>query len=330
MKDDLFEDIILKFLDGDATANEKRMLSNWLREDPGREEIFFFHLSKRENDRPQYLENIDAKVAAYEKFLRGEKTELRPTIHDHLQEKQRHANAPAYGWWWAASVIVILSISFYMLNDTIFYKSYHSQEGAIRSVILEDGSKVTLNANSLIRVQRDFTGDENREVWIEGEAFFEITRKSDLRKFIVHTENLDVEVLGTKFNINNRRGKTEVTLDEGKVKLVSKDQKVLIMKPGEQVSLSENQGSFKKQVVTPEKAKAWRANKLVFDNTPLAEVSQIIQDYYGLEVILEDSVLASRHFTGTLPNDDLDVILMALSTAYNIEIEHDDEYIILK
>ena len=172
-------------------------------------------------------------------------------------------------------------------------------------------------------------GYENREVWIKGEAFFEVTRKSDLKKFIVHTDNFDVEVLGTKFNVNNRRGKTEVMLAEGKVKLVAKDQQPLIMKPGEQVSLSNVDDLFQKQVAKPAKYQAWRNSKLVFENTPLGEVTQIIQDYYGVKMIVTDSLLATRQFTGTLPNNDLDVILMALSTAYKINIKQEGGHIIL-
>lgn len=200
----------------------------------------------------------------------------------------------------------------------------------IRSVTLEDGSTVTLNANSSIKVLRNFMEHESREVWIKGEAFFEVTRKSDLMKFIVHTNNFDVEVLGTKFNINNRRCKSEVMLAEGKVKLLARDKAPLFMKPGEQVSVSNQSGDFEKQIAKPERYEAWRNNMLVFENTPLSEVAKTIQDYYGVNIIVDDSLLATRQFTGSLPNNDLDVILLALRTSYKIEIEHNEDRIILK
>lgn len=330
MKENLFEDIITKFLEGDATAHEKRMLLNWLKEDPHREEIFYFHVSKRENEGPQYLPEMESKIEAYEKFLKGEKRISEVGFNKYRNDEPVHSRSLNHSWWWAASVILLLSASFYIMNESFFYKTYTAQNGMIRSVTLQDGSKVTLNANSSIRVPRDFVGHESREVWIKGEAFFEVTRKSNQIKFIVHTDNVDVEVLGTKFNINNRRGKTEVMLSEGKVKLVAKNRKPLIMKPGEQVSISDKQNHFQKQVVKSEKYEAWRNNRLVFENAPLSEVAQIIHDYYGIKVSVSDSLLAARQFTGTLPNNDLDVILLALSTAYKIEIEHKGDRIILK
>ena len=329
MKSDLFKDIITKVLKGDATPHEKRMLVNWLKENPDHEEVFYYHLSKQESENPQYLPEVDSRVAAYEKFLIGE-IQL-PTVSSYNNDRNELCKSRSmhYKWLSAASVILLTLASVYFLHDTFFYRTYTAQNGMIQLVTLQDGSSVTLNANSSIKIPRDFMGYENREVWIKGEAFFEVTRKSDLMKFIVHTDNFDVEVLGTKFNVNNRRGKTEVMLAEGKVKLVAKDQQPLIMKPGEQVSLSNVDDLFQKQVAKPAKYQAWRNSKLVFENTPLGEVTQIIQDYYGVKMIVTDSLLATRQFTGTLPNNDLDVILMALSTAYKINIKQEGGHIIL-
>lgn len=329
MKDDLFKDLILKFLRGVATPHEKQMLGNWLREDPSREEIFYYYLSKKESESPQYLPKGDLNADAYEKYMNGEVQKPRHPFRD---QERKVAAVPAtlgYRWWMAASILVLMSASFYLMNDSVFYKTYTSYNGKIRSVTLDDGSQVTLNANSSIKVLRDLFSHEDREVWIKGEAFFEVTRKNDQQKFIVHTDNLDVEVLGTKFNVNNRRNKTEVMLAEGKVKLVAKDIQPLIMEPGEQVSLSGAHERFEKQSVEPEKYEAWRNNMLVFENTPLSEVTQIIQDYYGVKMIVSDSLLGKRQFTGTLPNNDLDVILLALRTSYKINIDRRDDHIFL-
>ena len=331
MKEDLFIDIIKKFLEGDATAHEKIMLSNWLKEDPAREETFYYYLSMRETENPQHLPDVNSKAEAYEKFLCGEVKMPGVPFRNHQEDEPGPGSRSMnYMWWLAASVVLLTSFSFYFFQDSLFYKIYSAENGMIRSVTLEDGSTVTLNANSFITVRRDFMDHEHREVWINGEAFFEVAKTNNLMKFIVHTDNFDVEVLGTKFNINNRRSKSEVTLAEGTVRLVAKDQEPLIMKPGEQVSLSDAQERFEKQVVKPEKFQAWRNNLLTFENSPLSEVAHIIEDYYGVEMIIADSLLATRQFTGTLPNNDLGVILMALSTAYEIEIEQYQKRIVLK
>lgn len=329
MKEDLFGHIVKKFLEGNATSREKRMLWTWLKEDPAHKESFYYHLSKWEYERPQYLPEMDVKIDAYEKFLNGQEPVKRKGDEQRLVNEPLDCRQLRYTWWWAASVIVFLSVSFYLLDDLIFYKTYTSEKGMLRSVSLEDGSTVILNANSSVKVPRNFTDRKSREVWITGEAFFEVSKKKKL-KFIVHTDHLDVKVLGTKFNVSNRHGKTEVMLAEGKVQLIAKDQRPLTMKPGEQVSISDAQRGFQKHIVDPEKYSEWRRNKLVFKNTPLAEVAQIIHDYYDVDIIIDDTVLATRLFTGTLPNNDLEVILLALSTAYKIEIEHQEDRIILK
>jgi transmembrane sensor len=330
MKEDLFNDVIVKSLKGVATPHEKRMLSTWLSEDADREELFYYHLSKLESENPQYLPALDVKIEAYEKFLRGEVAGRKLQFPGAAAQKCCSSPLVGLRWWWAASVIVLISAAFYLLSDSIFYRTYSANNGVIKTVALEDGSKVTLNANSSITVPRDFMGDQSREVWIHGEAFFEVARKRNLMRFIVHTDNFDVEVLGTKFNINNRHCKSEVILAEGKLKLLAKDQKPLIMKPGEQVSLSNKQATFQKEMVKPEKYEAWRNNMLVFENTPLAEVTQMIEDHYGVKIILADSLLAKREFTGTLPNNDLNVILLALSTSYQIQVERKGNHIFLK
>lgn len=68
---------------------------------------------------------------------------------------------------------------------------------------------------------------------------------------------------------------------------------------------------------------------LVFENTPLSEVAKIIQDYYGVQVVVNDPLLSARQFTGTLPNNDLNIILLALKTSYKINVEQKGDRIFL-
>jgi ferric-dicitrate binding protein FerR (iron transport regulator) len=104
---------------------------------------------------------------------------------------------------------------------------------------------VLLNANSQLRTPARWPAGARREVWLEGEAFFQVTKKgaapgggTDGARFVVHTGQVDVAVLGTRFNVTNRRGQTTVTLNEGKVKLEEGDlDGAVIMEPGELVRL---------------------------------------------------------------------------------------------
>ena len=153
-------------------------------------------------------------------------------------------------------------------------------------------------------------------------------------RFAVHTDDVDVEVLGTRFNVNNRRGRTEVILSEGSVKLTREltgsDESELYMKPGDYVSVSKSDTMLVRRIVTPEKFTAWQSNKLVFDETPLRIVAQKIEDYYGIKVEIEDPSIAERQLTGTLPNNDLGIVLKSLSASHDLSIQREDHRILIR
>ncbi|MDH5605124.1 MAG: FecR domain-containing protein, partial [Cyclobacteriaceae bacterium] len=118
----------------------------------------------------------------------------------------------------AASIALLFVTGMYFFNQkgmTIYQTGY----GETRRVTLPDNSVVTLNANTILRVPNNWEQLETRKVWIEGEAFFSIVPKGDRQKFLVHSRNVTVDVLGTKFNVNNRREKNQVTLTSGRIEL---------------------------------------------------------------------------------------------------------------
>lgn len=328
MKNDLFEEIIRKNFEGTATAQEKGMLLNWLKQDTKRQELFFSHLLKRETERPQRLPNLDKKLAEYEMFLRGEKP-VNEMLHVHASADLRQERKRTFHVGWAAALIMLLCIAGYAAKDLMLYRTYYSQAEGVRAISLDDGSTVILNVNSSLKVPRGFPTGSTREVWIEGEAFFQVSKKEDLQKFVVHARDLEVQVLGTKFNVNSRGRETEVTLDEGKVKLVSSAKKVLVMKPGEQVSVSGNGLDFRKRIVDVDAYTGWKSSVLSFDNTPLSEVVSTIERYYDVTITL-DSVLRTRQFTGTLPNNNLDLVLRAIATTYDRQVERNENEIRFK
>ncbi len=171
---------------------------------------------------------------------------------------------------------------------------------------------VILNANSSMRIPQQWTDDDSkggREVWLEGEAYFEVQKKSSTRqKFVVHTDQVDVEVLGTKFNVNTRRQHSIVSLEEGKVQLSVKGevQSVLekktpmVLRPGQVVDIdgtTQVRISTDKDVVTHS---GWSRNEFHFDNTSLADVARLIEDTYGYKMEASDTTLFQRSISGDL------------------------------
>jgi ferric-dicitrate binding protein FerR (iron transport regulator) len=281
----------------------------------------------------QFTPNEEKANAQFRKFLNAETFE-RP---GHRQPLSKRTISSTFYFRYAsiaASILLLVSVAVYLFSDNLFYDTYATSYGMTKNILLEDGSEVTLNANSVLKVPKNLLASESREVWLEGEGFFSIAKRPNHVRFLVHTDNLNVEVLGTKFNVSNRRGNTEVVLSEGSVRLTSdlqkEEQSVLYMKPGDMVTLSQRDTTFKRKVVAPAKYNAWQSNKLVFEDTPLNEVAQKLEDYYGVEIVIEDKTIANRLLTGTLPNNDLGIVLKSLSASHNLNIQREENQIIFR
>jgi ferric-dicitrate binding protein FerR (iron transport regulator) len=230
----------------------------------------------------------------------------------------------------ACAAIFVLSLSLFDYQHYYIYTTYLTAYGMTRDIVLEDGSEVILNANSSLKVRKQLDG--HREVWLEGEAFFSIAKKPDSARFVVHTNNLNVEVLGTKFNVSSRREETEVVLKEGSIRLTSGLPEVkegLLMKPGDLVSLSDHDVAFRMKTVQPDRYSAWRNNMMVFEDAPLSVVAQEIEDYYGMPVEIADKELLKSQLTGTLPNNNLGIVLKSLSASLKLTVVRKDDKIIL-
>ena len=202
--------------------------------------------------------------------------------------------------------------------------------GERRTIVLPDESTVVLNGNSKLKYSKNWSGQQIREVWIDGEGFFAVQHTKSHQKFVVHTrEGLSVEVLGTKFNVKSREHGSEVLLTEGKVKLnVDNTESPVYLNPGELATVKKNQLS--KRVVEGTQYTSWVRSKLVFDKTQLIELAQILQDTYGLKVSFQNEDLKERRLSGEISSATSDDILFAIAETFNIKVtKMDDNSVIL-
>ncbi len=212
----------------------------------------------------------------------------------------------------------------YLKPDVTVYSSAY---GEIKEVTLPDGSQVTLNGNSRLHLSDSWQSSSGREVFLEGEAFFDIKHiehQGAAKKFVVHTSELGVEVLGTTFNVTSRHEETEVVLNTGKVRLYipqDTDTAEVMMVPGELVSFDKVKGNtIVHHVETPGQLSSWKDNQLIFDGTPLLEISQILRDTYGLEIHFPNDSVKRKRFKGTFLANDIDILKEALTQTYNLKI----------
>lgn len=198
------------------------------------------------------------------------------------------------------------------MTTKIEYNTITTPRGGQYKVVLADGSQVWLNAESSLRFPTAFTGKE-RSVEMEGEAFFEVAEDT-LLPFVVHTGGMQVQVLGTEFNVNGYDDQNVIrtTLVEGKVEVRADDQ-VANLLPGEQASLQKlNRQLSSAGDVDVEQIIAWKNGYFSFHDADLKQVMQQISRWYDIEVQYESQVPA-RKFEGIIPrNSELNIVLKIL------------------
>ena len=145
-------------------------------------------------------------------------------------------------------------------------------------------------------------------------------------RFIVHTDQMDVIVTGTQFNVITRNDRSSVLLTEGSVTIRSKDGKEIMMKPGDFVEINNN--GLEKKTANEEAILAWKENKLIFENTPMTEAAKLISEHYGIKVTLADQQVKERPLSGIMQNDNLGVLLKSLE-AMDLKITKKDNEIII-
>lgn len=263
-------------------------------------------------------------------------TQQAEAAHERLMQALQNAPAPVVNMrsarrrWWlsaAAAAIVLLVGGTLLLNtkandDVKLNTAY----GQIKQYNLPDGSNVMLNANSKLSMTAWKEGAD-REVWIDGEAFFHVKKTSEKNRFIVHTRQSDIIVTGTQFNVINRDGEMSVLLKEGSVTLETADGKSINMVPGDYIAVADSRPQ-KTTNTLQEKVLAWTQAKLVFENTTLREAQKIISRHYGVNVKLSKDV-EEKTISGILPNDNLDVLLKALEATMDFQIVRTEGEIII-
>ena len=233
-------------------------------------------------------------------------------------------------WIAAACVLVLLGAGLVLTR-----KSHSGQPevktayGQIGHQQLPDGTEVTMNANSRLHYLPGWKDGADREVWVDGEAFFRVSRTPLKSRFIVHTDHFDIIVTGTQFNVVNRNGKDNILLQEGSVILHGRDGRDLNMIPGD---FAEFNGSnqLAKRPAKNDSVLAWKEQRLVFDKTPLRELVTIINEQYGIPVRLDQDSIGDRTISAILPNNNLNVLLQALEATSEFDVVRQENGIIIK
>lgn len=234
----------------------------------------------------------------------------------------------------AAGILLLISCIFFIWMSTPHRQVIQTAYGEWQSFDLSDGSKVRLNANSQMIFNSKWSDHDNREVWLKGEAYFEVQKGNKGRqKFQVKTSSLTVEVLGTAFNINSHGTNTSVYLEEGEIRLyITEPDSIILMKPGDLVVYDKVSGQItNRHQVHTELYTSWKNGVLIFKNSPLREVLQKIEETYGVVFKVKDTSAYLVEVNFPLPIYHLETAISILDkTMVDYNIRREGEHYIVE
>lgn len=205
-------------------------------------------------------------------------------------------------------------------TDTISnWKQLQTPSRSTSKITLNDGTQVMLNAESSLKYPAVFNG-ETREVYLSGEAFFEVT-KDHKHPFIVHTPQTSIRVLGTEFNVkayeNDKAHETTLLRGSIQVTFLNKPSVKVLLKPKQKLVIQKTAYYIKPQTYynTQDSSiveTAWMNHKLIFKDQSLEELANSLSRKYGVKILFKRDDLRAYKFTGEFEKEDLNQALLSL------------------
>lgn len=243
-----------------------------------------------------------------------------------------------YGKWTVAAVftgsLILAAAGAHVLlkrYNTITYTTGSAQKEVI---VLPDHSKVILNSNSSLSYPRNWENRPDREVRLRGEAFFDVTR-NEKKPFRVTTSGIQVEVLGTSFNVKsyNEDETIETTLVTGKVEIRRTDKRSpeepVVLKPNQKATYSKTSASMVLDEVKPELYTSWKNGLLIFEDKPFGEIARELERWYGVKIDIRDQASEQCRFTIKIKDEPLTEVLRLFSSTTSADYTIDGKQVVI-
>lgn len=321
--------LITRYLSNQTTTEENELLADWIAKSVEHEQIFedikFVWMASKPVDNP----SVSSTLLKLKEKIREDKVNKPGKL---IRISKWHAIAAS-----VISVLVISGICYkynYSKAPALNYLLQTTAVGQKKTLMLEDGTKVCLAPQSSLKYPGKFNANR-RFVELQGEAYFEVS-KNPHRPFIVHTSALNVQVLGTHFNVNSYtvENSSTVSLLEGKVKvtLTGDDPEAYLLKPGQELSVNHLNHQVYQHALDSASVVGWMTNTMVFKNEKLAEVAKKIDQMYGVRVVFADQATADIRLYATFKNDSLKSVMETIKATGHIDysIEGNKVYITIK
>lgn len=308
------ETTLLNYFTGSVSLFEKDIIKQWI---------------EQSEENKKLARDIQSICLASEALNTIKLTDASASLKTVKRKIKQRKRAGLFIWLQRIAAILfipllLVSAYYWLREEPVEYMEFTTTPGMITSIDLPDGSKVWLNSGSKLIRPLKFTG-KTREVSLTGEAYFQIAKDPDKRFIVSSGEDLKVEVLGTKFNIEAYEDENYIatTLEEGSVRLLYKteDKKLntLVMHPNQKVIYCKNTGEAKKKETFVSSEIAWKEGKIVLRDTPLEAVLKKLSHRFNVDFIIEREAIKKSSFTGTFDTQQLIQILEHFRIASGIQ-----------
>jgi transmembrane sensor len=254
-------------------------------------------------------------------------------LQSRIRDRKRFFATSLYTWVkYAAILIIIFGAGIFSgkyMTDKVSERKKAQNEptefiappGQIAEVNLPDGSRVWLNSGSSLSFTDNFI-DKTRDVTLKGEALFKV-RKGE-KPFVVSTKFGEVRVKGTTFNVCAfENSEFQTTLVEGSVTYKNtKLKKEILISPGQQIVLSEDEGIQVHEVKT-ELYTSWKDGLIIFEKEPLRDVIKKLERHFDIRIKLDDNLLSGIRFTGKIENESLVEVMEYINKTKPIDYTYD-------
>lgn len=315
-----YQELISKYLAGEANTSEIALLSNWLMEAP--ENKILFEESRKTWELFAALEienNIDTDKEWANFQSKVKQKPIVKLVPEIITKSKKSFTLLKL----AATILVLAVVSVLMYYN--FVKPEMKQLAANTERIeskLPDGTEVTLNPGAVINYPEKF-GPHKRKVKFNGEAYFHV-KHDESKPFIISSQNINIEVLGTSFYVNtkNNNGNIEVILTEGKVAVYYSEtpNERVILAPGEKAEIAVSHNEIKKTENKDINYIAWKTRKLVFENDPVSEIINALNKTYSASIIIKNPKVGNCRVTATFDNQSLDAVLNVLQATVGFSV----------
>lgn len=323
----------VKFLTGETDSTEKTKLENWLNESANnRRELEKNRALLKKVDDFYKIKNFDSGEAL--KNVQSKINQKHKSIAEH---KNVRKEALIQFYKMAAIIIIALllgSVGYYIgfrnQKPAVFQEIISAKNQVLNEYVLPDGTVVALNSNSQLLFPKKFTNNK-REVFLVGEAFFNVIPNPE-KPFEIHAGEALVKVLGTSFTVRAypENETVDVVVETGKVEVLNStagpqsEPVGIFLEPGERGTLYLANKKFEKRVNFDPNYLAWKTHDLIFNEVPLKDVVQCLENVYHVQIDLTDTNLNNLLYTSHFNKKQIGFILEVISSTFNLELSVDE------